>query len=338
MTTPPQYPIAEKSAGVAPARRPGSVRRTTTLDSSWPEGAGKTFRIHGRGRDLLTPASGAAVVIDEASFDISASPVREILEISTFPDHPHTAQMIGVRGGGASRGKLAELLSDLKPGPLYQLLDDYAGASLVASWVWSRWQDDWVARTQTSAVASTAGRGGNMENVCTGFATGSSALRPDGRTDVANQSSAEVGPLISPDDPIGWHELPRQDGPQSRRARRIDIWRDGDLIRVDAGFQDSGTTPEGGRRAVHEYRVYAEVEAGTCRLASVQALPLILPFPECPGAAVSVARMVGAQVGDLRGAVIERLPSTLGCTHLNDVIRALADVPALARHLSNPAI
>jgi hypothetical protein len=28
--------------------------------------------------------------------------------------------------------------------------------------------------------------------------------------------------------------------------------------------------------------------------------------------------------------VLETLPSTLGCTHLNDVLRALADVPELA--------
>jgi hypothetical protein len=31
--------------------------------------------------------------------------------------------------------------------------------------------------------------------------------------------------------------------------------------------------------------------------------------------------------------VLERLRGPLGCTHLNDMLRALADVPDLARHL-----
>lgn len=334
LITPPQYPIAERSAGHAPLRRPGSVRRTTTIDSEWPEGARAPLRMTGRARDLLTPFSGEPVILAEGAFEILASPVREILEIAASPPHPGISQLVGIRGGGASRGQIEELLADIQHGPLYQLLDDYAGASLVAAWIWSQWDPDWAARVRSAQVTSTAGRGGKMENVCTGFATGSSALAADGGTNAHLQSSADVGPLEHPDDPQGWHAMPAQGGrPQGRRARRIDLWRDGDLICVDAGFQDSGTKPAGGRRAVHEYRVYAEVETATGRLASVQALPLILPFPECPGAAVKVARMVGADVRALRGAVIERLPMTFGCTHLNDVIRALADVPSLAANL-----
>jgi hypothetical protein len=38
-------------------------------------------------------------------------------------------------------------------------------------------------------------------------------------------------------------------------------------------------------------------------------------------------------VEDFRDSVLEVLPGTMGCTHLNDVLRALADVPALARHM-----
>jgi hypothetical protein len=38
-------------------------------------------------------------------------------------------------------------------------------------------------------------------------------------------------------------------------------------------------------------------------------------------------------LADFRDAVLATLPGTLGCTHLNDVLRALADVPTLVAHL-----
>ena len=286
-----------------------------------------------RARDLVTPCSGPPVPLGEGYFRILTSPRREILEVSTIPDYPGIQGLVGVRAGGASRSRIDELLGDLKGDPLYQLLDDFAGASLVANWIWSRWQPDWAKSVRSSQAVSTAGTRGMMENVCTGFASGASSLNLDGTTNLAIQLSTEVGPLQHPEDPAGWHEMLAQVGPQSRRARRIDLWRDGDLIKVDAAFQDSGATPEGGRIAVHEYRVYSEIEEATGKLVSVQALPLILPYSECPGAAVKVARLVGINVAEFRDSVPAILRSTMGCTHLNDVMRALADVPALAKNL-----
>ncbi len=97
--------------------------------------------------------------------------------------------------------------------------------------------------------------------------------------------------------------------------------------------RNSGSTPDGGRIAIHEYRVHAEVDAVSGVLMALQAQPLILPYRECPGASVKATRMIGKRVADFRSTVIETLPSTLGCTHLNDVLRALADVPALAGRL-----
>ena len=84
---------------------------------------------------------------------------------------------------------------------------------------------------------------------------------------------------------------------------------------------------------MHEYRVHAEIDAATDTLLTLQALPLILPFAECPGASVKAARMVGRNVGEFRSEVLDILPDTLGCTHLNDVLRSLADVPAMMREL-----
>jgi hypothetical protein len=44
---------------------------------------------------------------------------------------------------------------------------------------------------------------------------------------------------------------------------------------------------------------------------------------------MKAARMVGTPVGEFRQAVLDTLVGTVGCTHLNDVLRAFADVPSL---------
>lgn len=310
------------------------MRRTTSIDSDWPDGFGEAWIMTGRARDLLTPFTGDAVEIASGDIRIRTSPIREILELSATPGHPRLQEMVGVRAGGASRQALAATLGDIRGTPIFQLMDDFAGASLVAGWIWSQWIDDWQSSMRRKATQSTAGNKGRMLNICTGFTEGASSLSEDGSVDHGDQSSTKVGPLANPDDGIGWHGMPEQTGrPQARRARRIDLWRAEGVIKVDAAFQDSGPNPEGTRTAIHEYRVYAEIDEQSQNLLSLQALPLILPFRECPGASIKAARMVGLDVTEFRQVVLDTLAGTLGCTHLNDVLRALADVPNLARAL-----
>ena len=55
---PPRNPAAKP-----PVRRPGSVRRTSTMLMTWPGGFGTQLRLDGRARDLLTPRHGAAQVL-----------------------------------------------------------------------------------------------------------------------------------------------------------------------------------------------------------------------------------------------------------------------------------
>jgi hypothetical protein len=277
---------------------------------------------------LVTPADGSApAVVAHGTFRITASPIREILEVEVSPPHARAHELVGVRAGGQSRVALGAIMGDVRGGPLYQLLDDFAGASLVAGWIWSQWNPDWRIDR-----AIPAGMKGPREGVCTGFAPGASALASDGSVEI-NHSSTVVGPFDNPNDPAGWHALPAQDGPQSRRGRRIDLWREDSLIKIDAAFQDSGPGPEGNRIAIHEYRVHAEVDPTSGVLLTMQVLPMILPFQECPGAAIKATRMIGQKVADFRGAVIDTLPTTMGCTHLNDVLRGLSDILVLAERL-----
>lgn len=334
MNAPQQFPMARQSGGVAPLRRPGSVRRTTSIDSIWPDGATEPWIMTGTARDILTPADREQpTVLGTGSYRLRVSQRREILELDTSPFNPRVAELVGVRAGGESRRQMSAAIGDLIGTPLYQILDDFAGASLVARWIWSQWMKDWEDFASKPDQRQSHGRNGEMVNICTGFAEGSSALAKIGTKEQNAGGAPDVGPLVNDQDTAGWHEMPEQSGPAMRRARRIDVWRDGDILMVDAGFQDSGTSPQGGRRAVHEYRIYAEIDGRTGVLLSLQALPLILPFAECPGASIKATRMVGRDVSDFRDAVLEVLPETLGCTHLNDVLRALADVPTLAKHL-----
>ena len=148
-----------------------------------------------------------------------------------------------------------------------------------------------------------------------------------------------VPSMVNPEDPLGWHELRVQDGLGKRRARRVDVWREGPetggALTIDIGFQDSGTSPEGDDRiAIHEYIVKARARGDPMVLTELSADPRILPFPECPGAPAHAQRMVGTRISDMRASVLDTLPGVLGCTHLNDVLRSLAETPILAAHLA----
>lgn len=116
---------------------------------------------------------------------------------------------------------------------LHLLLDDLPGGSLVAGWAWSRWLYNWHELMRSSPTRSTAGRNGRMEVVCTGFAPGSSALMDSGESAYSRQSYAEVGTLVNPADPQGWHSLAEQPGVGMRRARRMDLRLAGERLYND---------------------------------------------------------------------------------------------------------
>ncbi len=329
--------IVAHTAGPSPIRRPNSVRRTSTIDTGWPNGLGQPVLMIGRARDVLTgPDGGAPKILAEGSFRISATARREILDIDVQPHCPSAAALVGARGGGHLRALLAEFLPEerAKGSPLYLLLDDYSGASLVSVWIWSQWRGDWLDQMRSKRAVSTASINSEMTDICAGFAQGSSALLGDAARPKA-QNCTDVPSLVHPQDPAGWHILFDHDPVSMRRARRIDVWREGGDVRIEIGFQDSGTNPKGGRTAVHEYLVHATARGDALTLADINVEPRVLPYRECPNAAPNATRMIGQRLSDFRESVLATLPNTLGCTHLNDVLRSLAEVPQLAQNLSD---
>lgn len=337
MTSTPPLPDAapSRSAGHAPLRRPDSVRRTSSIDMTWPQGRDGEMHFAGRARDILTvrPDQPPALLrLDTLEAGIGAD--RTITRLRTEPPREAAARLVGMRGGGYLRQALDEALPDERDAgsPLYLLIDDLSGTSLIAGWAWSRWSKDWLPKDYREATPEQVMilRRERMEGVCIGFRPGSSALADlDGST----QNCAPVVPLPHPDDPQGWHELTLHTDTSMRRARRIDVWREDGRLRVDAMFQDSASEPTGGRVAIHEYRLSATVDPATMTLVDVVADPRILPYRECPSAAANVGRLVGTPLREMRGVVLQELRKVAGCTHLNDALRALAEVPVLVAGL-----
>ncbi len=69
-----------------PPRRPGSVRRTSSVLMSWPDGLTEDLLLEGRARDLLTPAEGDAEVLDHADVVARTGRMRDIKRIESDPE------------------------------------------------------------------------------------------------------------------------------------------------------------------------------------------------------------------------------------------------------------
>ncbi len=98
-------------------------------------------------------------------------------------------------------------------------------------------------------------------------------------------------------------------------------------------FQDSVGDPSGGRVAVHEYAVHVTIDPARLSLRSIAVNPGNLPFRECFAASENVNLLIGTPLTELRETVLTTLRREMGCTHLNDALRALADVPILVEQL-----
>jgi hypothetical protein len=298
---------------------------------SWPDGLGTDLHLKGRARDLLTPVDGEPSVVSAADLDAVTGRERDILRIQADPTPAGLERLVGSRAGGNLRRAIAaELPEEAANGtPLHLLLDDLAGSTLISGFVFGRWLDHLPEMRERFTKAPPNRQ---MVDICSGFQSGSSALRDDGSI-IHNQNTAYPGPLADPTDPLGWHELDEPPVPAMRRARRIDVWDEGDTLGIDAMFRDSAWDPDGREIVVHEYQLLGQADRTSGVLISVTAVPRVLPYAECPGAAPNAQWMAGTELRAMRTEVLTRLQKTDCCTHLNDALRSLAEVPVLAAAL-----
>jgi hypothetical protein len=72
------------------------------MDMEWPDGTQGDLVLRGLGRDIVTTADGAAVVLGEASLQVTATSNRVVWRVSSQPSVAALADLGGSRLGLAS--------------------------------------------------------------------------------------------------------------------------------------------------------------------------------------------------------------------------------------------
>lgn len=312
--------------GGSPDRPVGSVRRTTSLLLHRPQGPMGPVEAVGRGRDIRTEPDKSVTVLATALASISM--LDGVVErIVTHPVRPGTAALVGRPPVvGWRTGLWRYLREEYDAGSaLHLVLDDLPGGTIIGGFTQRR------AAAKADLALKQPGR---RLDVCAGWAADSRAARVLAETGRPPPPVTPPAPSLTPrEDPGAWHTLPRLPIWGVTRRRRIDVTRRGDVVLVDAMFRDSFVEDTGIERVLHEYYLQAEVDAGSTVILALSVTPTVLPHLECPVAGASAHHMVGHPVGSLRERVSANLFGPSSCTHLNDLLRSISDVPALAAEL-----
>lgn len=313
-------------AAATPARRSGSVRRTSSTDLLRRQGAHGPLTVVGRARDLATDRIGTPRVVASALVNVTIAD-GVATAVSMHPQPDRAALLVGRRVGTGWRTGLYRYVRDHHDAgtPLHLLLDELPVGLIISAFTQRR-------------MAPATGRGhARRLDVCAGWAAGGMAARAMHEHGMPPEPPGPLAPdLVDPEDPLGWHTLAALPTWGISRRRRIDVWPQGAALGVDAMFRDTYVDDAGRSRVLHEYAVAATVDPATHEVLAVAATAHAVPHPECPLSVASAQRIVGAPAGALRDRVSMDLFGPRSCTHLNDLLRSLADVPALAGHLGAP--
>jgi hypothetical protein len=304
-----------------PDRRPGWVRRTTSILAIGRPTIKGSFHFLAAGRDVRDDE-----ILDEATVELRTDgwpPMVSALDIDGGSDRG--AAVLGTPLLGGFRRNAAVAVVPDEGSVLALLLDDLPAAAIVSG--------SGPVRAEVLATgelpAGMLRRDVLPANVCAGKRLGAvmDQRRQAGRPLLGQGPPAGV--LDRPDDPLAWVPTPPMTPWSVRRLRRIDVGVVGDEVVVDTLFRDSAMEPDGVETSMHEYEVL--VTAGlvdrVVRTAEVRAR--VLPGPDCPAAVDSAQRIVGQRLDDLRSYVRGELVGETTCIHLNDQLRSLADVPLL---------
>jgi hypothetical protein len=326
----PRHGPHEPTSGT-PGRAPGSVRRTVTTDMLRPDGVQGPLHLVGRACDLYTAADGTPQVLGDAAMTAVVDFIDGWLlrSLHTDPQRPQLAAVLGSGAGSGFRGRLlaADPRLPQESGLLHQLLDDVPMTTLVSGVALHAE----LSRTGDGAPRK-SGRGAFGRDMCAGFADGGTIMREVDTRGLPPMVTGPVAPPLTTEDPLAWHDLPELPPNSLRRSRRTDVLP-GPRPRVEVLYRDSYVRQDGLETVVHEYTVEAVVDPDRGTFASCRALPRVLPWLECPSAAASAERLAGVRLDGLRRHVRAGFVGTSTCTHLNDTLRSLEDVPELLTHL-----
>jgi hypothetical protein len=303
-----------------PPRRPGSIRRTSTVDIRWPGEIGGELRLLGQARDLRTDSAGQAQVLATATTQV-VSVAGTVVALTTDPEID-LAGLIDVPAKSFRR-HLDRVHPQLtEDGSLLGLLlDEIPVAQLISG----------AARR---LVPHLPGAGTTRMHppidVCSGWKADGIKIRS------LNSGLGMIGrlgcpaPVLATDDPLAWHPTDTLTRPgDMRRRRRLDICAEGGTFHVEGMFRDTLIEGDGVDTVVHEYALAATIDIATGTITSVTAEGRALPGLDCPAAVASAQRIVGQPVAEVRRLVRDSFDGPTTCTHLNDELRALGDLHAL---------
>jgi len=328
MTVAPQ-PGPHNPARSTSPRVPGSVRRTTSTDITFPDGIGGRVVAEVRGRDLQTVDSRAAVVLDEIVLGIEVDPWTATVVAVDDPDGTSALDtLVGMPLRSGFGRRLAELLPEDAPrrSLRYSALENLGGAYLVSGYAGLR-AGLIPAATEHADLAVSL-----QADVCIGWAADGPVIDMLRSTGAHAVPIGPPAPALDAEDPLAWHELPPLAPPSVRRRRRTDVHprtSDRERLDVEHHFRDSYAHDDT-EEVMHEYLVVASFD-GDGRLTSIDVDARVLPWYECPGAVVSAQRLVGVELDQIAEHVRKNFAGQTTCTHLNSTLRSLADVRSLAR-------
>lgn len=338
----PRHGVHAPTTGTPP-RRPGSVRRTTTVDSLRPEKIGATFVLNGRGRDLVTAADGTTSVAAEATMDaeMAYDAGAVVRSIATTPVLAGIDALVGKTATTGFRAVIDDHTGAERGSLVYLLLEEIPVATLVSGYAVgvaaARGEVDMDELTSQGASMRQPGPPIHGRDDCAGFRSGGVIDDPELKS-MGAVTGPEATPILDPQDPGGWHDMPAMQANGMRRWRRHDLWRDddGNLV-VDAFFRDSHLGSDGLETIVHEYTVSATIDGAASVVLACSAEPRVLPWRQCDEAAASAGRLVGMEVYGLRPRVRAEQLGPTTCTHLRDMLREIEDVHTLAALLPTSA-
>jgi hypothetical protein len=375
----PEAAGPQDAVTAAPRRSPGSIRRTTNIDTLRPDGLGADAVVDARARDLRTNLDGTSDVVATATLQARISPTHELLSIRTSPEVPALCGLLGASVGAGFRSRFNEIVTGAgeEGTPLYLLLDDLAGATLVSGYALHRGgaldkeavagharakaagppakaPSGPPAKAAGPAAEPAAGPGpaaepvagpfpvlGAQGDICAGWAHDATMMvhvRGTGSLPVPLGPPAPI--LEWDDDPLSWHVMGALTPHAVRRRRRLDLVAPpagAPEHRIDLHFRDSHVDDRGSETIMHEYTLSGSVDLRLGRIGTLSARANVLPWVECPGALASVRRVDGMELSELRYRIRKEFVGRSTCTHLNDSLRSLADVTALHRALTPSA-
>jgi hypothetical protein len=268
---------------------------------------GRGLRLSGAARDEVSDRG----VVASASVDATLDRAHTLVSLATAPADERVGALVGLTVGRGFRDAVDGVLSSPvdAASPLYLLLDDLPVATLISGYALLYRNDPAMRVVDPSRLQA---------DLCAGWATEGTMLR-------AFRSTGRIPVPMGPPAALAAVDLGLPPGAM-RRERVVEV---DDAGAVSAMFRDTHVSHDGDATVLHEYALTATLDTRTLVLSDAVATPVVLPWPECPAAAASASRLDGHSVDELRDLVRREFKGTSTCTHLNDLLRSLADLRVL---------